>query len=236
MTKILSQLEQLKEIALDLLFPSRCVSCGSEGEFICASCRRLLPRILPPLCPRCGKPLPEAQLCSGCRGWQAQIEGIRSPFRFEGVARQAIHELKYQNLKVLAPHLAELLQGYLSIYPLPGEVLVPVPLHPRRLRGRGYNQSGLLARELGRLVSLPVVEGSIHRMRNTPPQARSTSMVIRQSNVAGAFACRDQHMKQRQVLLIDDVCTTGATLNACAVALRAAGAASVWGLTLAREI
>ncbi len=223
-------------MALDLFFPRRCVGCGSEGWFICASCQRLLPRILHPLCPRCGKPQSEAQLCSSCRGWQAQINGIRSPFLFEGVVRQAIHHLKYQNLKALATPLAQLLKGYLDTAPLPGEVLVPVPLHPRRLRERGYNQSSLLARELGKLSGLRVVEGSLHRLRNTPSQAKAASVAVRRSNVGGAFACRDHHLQQTPVLLIDDVCTTGATLDACAIALKTAGATSVWSLTLAREV
>jgi ComF family protein len=152
------------------------------------------------------------------------------------VVRQAVHYLKYRSLKALAPSLAQLLKGYLDTAPLPGEVLVPVPLHPRRLRERGYNQSGLLARELGKLTGLRVVEGSLHRLRNTPPQARATSVAVRRSNVAGAFASGDHQLQQKQVLLIDDVCTTGATLDACAVALKTAGATSVWGLTLAREI
>jgi ComF family protein len=155
---------------------------------------------------------------------------------FDGVIRRAIHELKYRNLRVLAAPLAQWLHDYLISHPLPGDVLVPVPLHPKRLRERGYNQSSLLARELGRLIKLPLVDDCLVRQRPTPPQARTASAAERQSNVAGAFTCRDGRLRGRQVLLIDDVTTSGATLNACAMALKAAGATSVWGLVMAADI
>ena len=175
-------------------------------------------------------------LCPGCVNWQAEIDGIRSPFVFDGVMRQAIHELKYRNLRALAAPLAELLHEYLITNPVPVEVLVPVPLHRKRWRERGYNQSGLLARELGKLTGLPVVDDCLVRQRYTPPQARTANVSERQSNVAGAFTCRDGRLRGKQVLLIDDVSTSGATLNACAGALKSAGAASVWGLVMAEEI
>jgi ComF family protein len=150
--------------------------------------------------------------------------------------RQAIHQLKYRNLRTLAVPLAQLLRDYLVSNPVPGDVLVPVPLHRKRLRERGYNQSCLLARELGKLISLPVVDDCLVRQRHAPPQARTTTVEERLSNVVGAFACRDRRLGDKQVLLVDDVSTSGATLDACAAALKAAGAKSVWGLTLAREI
>ena len=230
------QLAKLKGVALNLLFPQWCVGCGKEGDFICYSCRQSLPRIMPPLCPRCGRPQPSGILCPSCVSWQAEIDGIRSPFRFDGVMRQAIHQLKYRNLRALAQPLAKLLNDYLGTNPMPGEVLVPVPLHHKRLRERGYNQSSLLTKELGKLINLPVVDDCLIRLRHAPPQARTSTVDERQSNVAGAFTCRDRRLQDKQVLLIDDVSTSGATLDACAAALKAGGATSVWGLVLAREI
>ena len=233
---VLPQVAKLKGLARDLLFPQWCIGCGKEGDFVCSSCLRLLPRIMPPLCPRCGKPQPSGILCPSCVSWQAEIDGIRSPFRFDGIIRQAIHQLKYKNLRALAVPLAKFLQDYLITNPVPGEVLVPVPLHQKRLRERGYNQSSLLAQELGKLINLPVADNCLIRQKHAPPQARSSSVDDRRSNVADAFACRDQRPKDKRVLLIDDVSTSGATLDACAGALKAAGATSVWGLVLAREI
>jgi len=233
---VLPQLNKIKRIALDLLFPRWCVGCGREGEFICLPCFRSLPRIMPPLCPKCGRPQSSAILCPGCAGWQAKIDGIRSPFRFDGVIRQAIHELKYRNLRAIAGLLAQWLNDYLVTNPVPGEVVVPVPLHPKRLRERGYNQSRLLAKELAKLTGLPLVDDCLIRRRYSPPQARTATVVERRINVANAFFCRDQRLKGKQVLLIDDVSTSGATLDGCARALKKAGAASVWGVVLAREI
>jgi ComF family protein len=233
---VLPQLTKLKGMALDLLFPQWCVGCGKEGNFLCYSCRQSLPRIMPPLCPRCGKPQPSGILCPSCVGWQTEIEGVRSPFRFDGVIRQAIHQLKYRHLRALAQPLAELLRDYLITSPMSGEVLVPVPLHQKRLKERGYNQSQLLARELGKFITLPVIDDCLIRQRYALPQARTSSVEERQGNVANAFICRDHRLQDKQVLLIDDVTTSGATLNACASALKAAGATSVWGLVLATEI
>ena len=236
MTNVLPRLAKLKGIAVDLLFPRWCVGCGKEGDFICLSCLRSLPRVMPPLCPRCGKPQPSGILCPGCVSWQAEVDGIRSPFRFDGGIRQAIHQLKYRNLRASTTTLAKLLQDYLNNNPLPGEILVPVPLHRKRLRERGYNQSGLLAKELGKLISLPVVDNCLIRHRQAPPQAKTSTVAERRSNVANAFTCRDHRLRDKQILLIDDVATSGATLDACAAALKSAGAATVWGLVLAREI
>ncbi len=233
---VLPQVAKLGGMALSLLFPQWCIGCGKEGKLICYSCLSSLPRVMPPLCPKCGRPQPSGILCPSCVSWQAEIDGIRSPFRFDGVMRQAIYQLKYRNLRALAAPLAQLLNDYLITNPVAGEVLVPVPLHRKRLRERGYNQSSLLARELGRLSNLPVVDDCLIRKRHAPPQARTSSVDERQSNMADAFAGSDQRLRDKQVLLIDDVSTSGATLDACAAALKATGAASVWGLVLAREI
>jgi ComF family protein len=177
---------------------------------------------MPPICPKCGSHQASGILCSNCRATQTEIDGIRSPFRFDGVTRQAIHQLKYSNLKAISPCLAELLANYLESNPLPGEVLVPVPLHPKRLRERGYNQSKL--------------EDCLIRVKEAKPQVKAANLEERQRNVIDAFSCRNARVSGKQVILIDDVCTSGATLESCAQALKSKGAISVWGLTLAREI
>jgi len=236
MAIVLPRITFLKRAALDLLFPRWCLGCGKEGDYICGDCRRGLPVIAPPVCSRCGRPLPQGVACHDWPDTPDGIDGIRSPFVFEGVIRRAVHELKYRNLRALAPLLAGLLYDYLVANPLPADVLVPVPLHRKRLRERGYNQSALIAAELGRRCGLPVSVNGLVRPRYAAPQARSAGVNERQRNVAGAFTCPDRRFEGQCVLLIDDVSTSGATLNACAGALKAAGAAQVWGLTLAREL
>jgi ComF family protein len=234
--EMLPQLVKLKGAALDLLFPQWCIGCGAEGDLLCRSCRLSLPAIVPPICPKCGKPQPGGILCSGCVAWPADIDGFRSPYCFEGTIRQAVHQLKYKNLKALAKPLAVLVYNYWQNNPFPGEVLVPVPLHPKRLKERGYNQAALLAGELGKLSGLPVVDNCLTRDQFSLPQARTSSVIERRKNVARSFSCLNTHLKNKHIILIDDVATSGATLNACAAALKSSGAISVWGMTLAREI
>lgn len=232
---MLPPVTKLKRIALDLLFPQWCVGCGREGEYICQSCQQSLPRISPPICPRCGKPQSEVVLCAACDSENPEIHGIRSPFFFDGVIRRAIHELKYRNLRSLAVPLAELLYEYILENPVPGEILVPVPLHRKRLRERGYNQSGLLAKQLGRLTGMPVNDDCLVRQQHTPPQARTANIDERRRNVIDAFSCVNGKLEGRQVILIDDVTTSGTTLNACAETLKKSGVVSVWRLTMAIE-
>ncbi|MBI3953468.1 MAG: ComF family protein [Chloroflexi bacterium] len=228
--------------ALDVVFPPRCVGCDRWGAALCSSCRHGLPRLLPPFCARCSEPLagPSAErgasLCVRCRDHPLAIDGIRSPYLMEGAIRRAILELKYQGVASLAVTLGRLLHDYLEAHPLPADVIVPLPLHSRRQRRRGFNQAALLAKEVGRLRHRPVGADLIVRVRNSPSQAQAATAEERRANVKGAFQVREgAALGGKRVLLVDDVCTTGATLDACARALKEAGAAEVWGLTVARE-
>jgi ComF family protein len=232
---VLPPVTKLKRIALDLLFPQWCIGCGREGDYICNSCRRSLTHILPPVCPRCGKPQSDGMLCPACDDENPGIDGIRSPFLFNGVIRQAVHELKYRNLRALAIPMAGLLYDYILDNPVPGEVLVPVPLHRKRLRERGYNQSALLAKQLGKLTGMPVVDDCLIRKLHTSPQARTANIDERRQNVIDAFSCANGKLQGKKVILIDDVTTSGTTLNACAETLKKSGAVAVWGLVMAIE-
>lgn len=221
---------------LDLLFPRRCVGCEEEGSFLCARCEASLPRLVPPYCRQCAQPLASGDACSRCRETPlAGLEGIRAPYLMEGAVRDCVLRLKYQDFRALGGVLGELLASYVTERALPVDVLAPVPLHPRRLRARGYNQAALLARAMGRQMGLPVSERALRRSRAAPPQARSSDMEERRRNVEGSFAARDGSLAGSAVLLVDDVCTTGSTLSACAAALKAAGVTSVWAVALARE-
>jgi ComF family protein len=195
-----------------------------------------LPQILPPVCKKCGKPDMVDPFCSSCSGKSTAIDGIRSVFRFEGSIRRAIYELKYHQLRVIASDLSELLAVYLDFSPLPGDVFVPVPLHNRRMRERGYNQSGLIAQGLAKLTKLSVVDDSLIRVKNSLPQAKSSNAEQRRYNVLDAFSCKNSKLENKRVILLDDVCTSGATLESCAGAVKRSGALTVWGLTVAREV
>lgn len=224
-------LSRLTSSTLDLLFPLQCLGCRRGGGLLCPACIATLPRLTMPYCPVCAQPGTDKR-CRGCVADPPKIDGLRAPFLMKGLIREAIHDFKYHGVRGAAPELGSLLAQYLDSHSIPGEVLVPVPLHPRSLRRRGYNQSALLARELGKRTGLPVNEQLLIRIKNTPRQVDLPSRE-RRSNVVGSFTCSSD-AAGAAILLVDDVATTGSTMSACAAALKVAGAASVWGLVLAR--
>jgi predicted amidophosphoribosyltransferase len=237
---------------LDLLFPPRCVLCHEPGSQLCAACAAGFPRIAPPVCQICGRPTSTAGICTSCNQNPPPIDGIRSALLHEGGARKAIHFFKYNNRPTLAGPLAEILAEAWYRAPLPADIVTAVPLHVARERERGYNQANLLAKAFARLVDKPVSLDMLIRVRHTKTQV-GLSAVDRQENVRDAFVYRassnevttpthsgdsaahpSSSVQGKQVLIIDDVCTTGATLEACSQALKQVGAAAVWGFTLAR--
>ena len=218
---------------LDLLFPPRCVSCSQVGSWFCADCQAAVQFLPRTICPRCGEPVTTSGLCRGCRASPIALDGVRSVAFNEGTLRHAIHHLKYRGRRELGGVLGRMLFTYWRGADLAADLVIPVPLHPSRKRDRGYNQSGLLAGALAERADLALDEVHLIRARATPPQV-GLGAEARQVNVKDAFAWVGDRLTGVRVLLIDDVCTTGATLAACASPLRQAGATAVWALTLAR--
>ena len=228
-------MRDLLSALLDLLYPPHCVACGRGGAWLCASCIAKAPVLGPCLCRHCGRPMAKEGLCADCWRGQSLLAGVRSVAPHLLPFQEAVHALKYEGLRVLAEPLGEVMAGYWRQQPLPVSVVVPVPLHKARLRQRGYNQSLLLARAFARRVGLQVQEDSLVRERNTRSQV-GLSADERWANVAEAFRCPASTLSRESVLLIDDVLTTGATLETCAAALLQAGAKEVWALTLTRAV
>jgi ComF family protein len=220
---------------LDLVLPPRCIHCQTAASWFCPNCVGQVILITGPVCERCGTPLTvENSDCRQCRrNPLLDIDGIRSASFFEdNPIRSAIHFLKYRNHQAVAAVLGQILAEAYQRYRLLAQVIVPVPLHAARLRERGYNQSELLARQIGYRLNLPVNTSALQRTRSTQSQM-TLGYEERHRNVSGAFTCAAS-LTGQTVLLVDDVCTTGSTLDACAQALKSAGAAAVWGLTLAK--
>ena len=228
----LSRLSTAGKALLDLLYPPRCVGCGRVGSLFCDACQAQIELIRPPVCRRCGRPLATGGLCPTCQRVPSALDGITSIAIFAHPLRAAIHSLKYGNGIALAAPLGAFMADAWREAGLSADLIVPVPLHPSRVAERGYNQSALLADVLGPAVGVPVAEHVLVRQKATLPQV-TLGRSERRQNVRGAFTCRGDVAGQR-IVLVDDVCTTGATLEACAAALRSGGVAAVWGFTLAR--
>lgn len=232
-------LRKLGDAAVDLLFPPRCVVCHRLGAWFCAACIDKIEFIEPPVCRGCGLPLEGSgadPLCSRCRQSPPAVDALRAAAYHSGPLREAIHEFKYGDLRSLAAPLGQLMAKrwvVLANRELDMDTVVPVPLHPRRERQRGYNQAALLAEALGACLQKPVVQGVLVRTRATAPQV-GLNPTERQSNVRGAFRCTGNDLAGTRVLLVDDVCTTGSTLESACLALREAGVTSVQAYTLAR--
>ncbi len=217
---------------LDTLYPPRCAGCGRRGGWVCAACERALPKLGEPWCGRCGVPTRYGR-CR-CDGLGESLQLVRSVAPLDGWLRPAIHALKYGGEAARADHLGEFLATAL---PADGAIdgLVPVPLHPARLRWRGFNQSLLLAEAVAARSGLPVRQ-ALRRTRTTDPQVGLDAQE-RARNVTDAFAVVPGiDLDGARLLLVDDVITTASTLSACAAALAGGGAAFVGALTLAREI
>ena len=187
------------------------------------------------VCAQCGYPLEAGAACRSGAHPVAPLLGLRSAARFGGPLQAALHRLKYKRDIILADTLAHELAGAWQAYSLPAWAVLPVPLSTQRLRERGYNQAALLARGLADLARLPYQAEGLVRVRHTHSQV-GLAAEARRANVRGAFEARHARVAGKSFILVDDICTTGATLAACAEALHQAGAAAIWGLTLGRAV
>lgn len=238
----------LFRLLLGFLFPTTCAYCrspigSSSVPFFCAACWSDFAPLTGPVCPRCGRQFdsPEAlnaspdHACGACRVSTPVFDQALSAGLFEGPLREAVHRFKYRPCRSLGAPLAAWMAA--QIAPVSSiDVVIPVPLHRKRLRQRGFNQALLLASGFAGSYGLPLSYDNLVRIRFTAPQVE-LSGAERIRNVAGAFAlARPGDILDRRVLLVDDVFTTGATLNECSRVLTRAGAASVTALTLARAL
>ena len=233
--------------ALDALFPPRCGGCGTfSGPIFCEKCAPDLCEIVPPCCAQCGRVFDAlargAEICARCREHPPAFERARACWIYEGPPRLAIHRFKYNRRYAMAPRLVQQMAqtpaARAMLWDWQPDILVPVALHASRARARGFNQSALLARELGLARDLPALD-LLRRTRRTPPQV-GLSLKERRRNVRAAFAVNEALWRNHKgagarILLIDDVFTTGATLDECARVLRDAGAGAVAALTVARQ-
>lgn len=226
-------LERASRAALELLFPAQCALCGHGGTLLCGLCVSGLQSADGSRCSRCWSPVSgERSVCHFCNESPPSYASLRSGFVLQDDARRLVHLFKYDGLTSLAAPMANLLCGAVEIPPV--DILVPVPLHRGRENSRGYNQAAVLAREVAKRVSLRLDVRAARRIRPTEPLVQTKSREERLAIVSDAFRASPERVVGRRVLLLDDVATTGATLDSCAKAILSAGATSVYGLTWAR--
>ncbi len=223
---------------LDLLFPPVCSACGiriGRGSQLCHDCLGKLRYLTPPWCSKCGMPQSQGGVCFHCRQNPLSLETVRSVFIYEEPLRGLIHQWKFSDHPELFYFFARQMFLFSQLYsPLASwDLITAVPLHPTRERERDYNQSSLLAEALGKSLEVPFSAKTLQRIRGTQPQSK-LSETDRRRNVKFAFHSAPGLANGKRILLVDDLFTTGATLNQCASSLKEAGARRIDGLTLAR--
>jgi competence protein ComFC len=219
---------------IDLVFPPVCPGCQEIGERWCEECQNAVIRMPAQVCEICGEPS-VTTLCKRCNTSRPSLTHIRSWAVFKQPVRNALHTLKYRNNIALGHSLAKSIAPGLCEFNWPVQVILPIPLSEQRYRERGYNQAALVARPLAQLTGLDYQPGALRRARHTRSQV-GLSVEERKQNLKKAFQPDEKLVAGKDILLVDDVCTTGATLIEAAVTLAEAGARSVYAYTVARAI
>ncbi len=231
------RIRSVKEVILNLLYPRHCFVCGEVapfGQMLCPDCMERLPYITAGRCRKCGKPVADTDLfCDDCREHVHSYEQGFGLFLYDDVMRDAMAGLKYKHRQEYAQPMGELLydgaRDYIDRWK--SDVIVPIPLHPSRFRKRGYNQAELIARPIAEKSQIPLRTDLLLRTKETDVM-KKLDPEERKRNLNHAFYCPHRLRTGVKVLLIDDIYTTGATIDAASAALKASGAASVCFLSV----
>ena len=212
-----------------------CLLCGSRSHagLLCPACAAGLPRLPAACCPSCALPTPGGAVCGACLRHPPALTRVRAVYRYAFPVDGLIQRLKYAGQEVIAAHLARAMAAAVAMPAWP-DLILPMPLHPRRLRERGFNQAALLAGHLAGLLDVELAPTACRRVRDTPPQV-DLPVDQRHRNIRGAFECVAD-LSGRRVVLVDDVMTTGASLDELARVVQRAGAAEVSAWVVARTV
>lgn len=234
MSILAEKLGRVREHLLDVLLPQDCLLCAGPagGETLCPACLAELPTLPAPGCPRCAQPTPNGETCGRCLRRPPHFDRLLAAFPYAFPIDRLLQHYKYGHQLALARWFGTRLSTAAS--KLEADLIVPMPLHPRRMAERGFNQAIEIARPLARHSGIPLATDLCQRQRETPPQ-EGLSLRQRHRNLRNAFACRAD-LTGKRILLVDDVVTTGASANECARTLRLHGAAQVSVIAVARTL
>ncbi|OGG03949.1 hypothetical protein A2W14_05790 [Candidatus Gottesmanbacteria bacterium RBG_16_37_8] len=217
---------------LSLFFPRRCVSCGKIGRYFCKKCSRNISFINYLFCPVCRHPSMDGTTHARCRN-RFSLDGLFVSANYRGPVKKALRLMKYQYVSDLTSELTDLLFTSAPSFLKNLDFLIPVPLHPKREKDRGFNQSFLIAKLLGKKLNIPVRKNLLQRIKATKPQF-GLKVGERNLNIRGAFnLINPEVVRHKKIGLVDDVATTFFTLKECAKELKIAQAKSVWAIVLA---
>ncbi len=228
-------LYQWRFVLQDLFFPPGCAGCEKTGTHWCDECKAKQVPMDGPACEICGLPQKTSQRCHACQTNPPYFDRVRTFARYENPFRKGIIRLKYHGNAALGEVFSVFLIQMLLSLQWNFDMVLPVPLSEARQKKRGYNQTALLAYPISQYFRLPYQPHTLQRIRNTRSQVGLTGGE-RRENLNNAFLADKKALQQKNIVLVDDVFTTGSTLNACAFALKSAGANQVYGITLGRPL
>ena len=222
-------------LAADWLYPPICAGCGRPGSRWCVECAEKAAVITHPICPTCGAPVSPGEPCHECKNHPPSFDFLRSWAVFGGPVRSALHHLKYGKDLGIAEVLARPLVEIVKFEKWEIDLIIPIPLSKSHLRQRGYNQAEAIAVPVSLALKKKCVTNFVTRSKETSSQI-DLSAAQRYANLQDAFSVNPAKLKGRDILLIDDVATTGATLNSCSKALKDVGVETVYCLTVAKAL
>jgi len=244
-TKKFTQLNLLRNhltgFILDLLFPKFCLNCAKEGSWLCQDCFSLIDIFKRQYCPFCLDPkiVLDVKTCDSCRK-SKKLAGLYCAVSYDNfIVKKLINQFKYEPyIKELSKLLAFLIVTHLiNLNNLPDfkeSILIPVPLHKKKLKQRGFNQAEEIGKELSKNLKIPIFNNALTKIKQTPAQVE-LKKEQREKNIKGVFNCQKlESIKNKKILLVDDILTTCSTMEECARALKTAGAKEVWGVVVAR--
>lgn len=230
----ISKLGKILERIINIVYPNTCMVCGKDlksGEALCKKCQNEFEYIREPICKKCGKKLydEEKEYCMDCKKHIHQFDSGIAVFSYNEAIKKCIYEFKYKDMKIygrfFGRKMAEYGREYFGVWK--AEVIIPVPVSKKKFLKRGYNQAEILAKELAKNTGIPMDNHVLYRSKDTKPQ-KEVNRDTRRKNLENAFIVSKNVVKYKKVILVDDIYTTGSTIDECAKTLKAAGVQKVY--------